>query len=282
MTRHRGNVALLWAAAAGVAIQALSSAAVGAAMALVVNEMRTSTLSVPEASTLAARPWLLPVLMFLGIVGIMIGASLYRSSARLYRGGEQPPGLVVPIGLATATVAFTAVSLRWDDIAPIGYTVDTWDGSHDDWGPWAWIVYRMNIWLPLLLLLAVTVLVAWTSWRHTKVRAGERAERDRLLRRGGRRVPGEVVEVRLHHSTDDNGSKTVTGATATVRYLDLHETTRWIIRTVSGRAVALQLRDGVSAAEVLYDPEAPDDESLIFVALQRDPLPSDWIGRSGS
>jgi hypothetical protein len=121
-------------------------------------------------------------------------------------------------------------------------------------------------WMPGLLLVVTLLALGHGVVAHRRYAEMVRT-RERLLAHG-RRVPADVVEVKLRLASDETGTRVV-GAIVTVSFTDL----AGVRRRVTRRSRETE----VSAAEVLFDPARPEDEKSIFVALRRHPVLADWL-----
>ncbi|MBB5957431.1 hypothetical protein FHS29_004026 [Saccharothrix tamanrassetensis] len=207
-----------------------------------------------------------------GFLGCILAGHLAAGAARRYQGRPSAP--VFPISLASAghTVGTWVSSRGWRPPLAVGTQVDPIFHRDEAWGLWAWVMYYADRWLPALLLV-VTSLVVLQTIRLARRYADMVEERDRLLARG-RRVPADVVDVKLRISTNsETGRGRAVGAIVTVCFVDLAGVRHWVIRRTSDVGVVT----GAGLAEVLFDPERPTHDRSIFVALRRHPSPGDWL-----
>lgn len=249
----------------GVPLTALG----GVMFASIVETLRSSLLLTTGASAaMFDHLWLAPV----SIVGSVAGVMVLGATAGLARKADgRVLGSMLPavLGSCAATLGSLLAVTQWHQPESPGQTEKPWETT--TWGFGSWFLYYSTWWLPgIFTLITVFLLLSWVRTERRNARLTQ--TRDRLLA-AGRRVTGVVSDVRLHYSSDDNGSKRLAGATGVVRYVDAHGTTRWVTRRTSdaGR-VGLGL-----GASVLFDPLAPEDLERIFVAFEPDPLPHDWI-----
>jgi MFS family permease len=201
-----------------------------------------------------------------GFVGCLLAAALAGGAVRRYQG--RPSGPAFPIVLAFAAITFgTGDSAReWLSPLAVGTAVDPVFHEDEKWGFWAWLMYYADRWMPLLMLV-LTLLVLWYAVQVSRRYAEMVRTRDWLLAHG-RRVPAQIVEVKVHLGGDESGKRAV-GATVTLCFADLAGVRHWVTRRTRDTTIA--------TAEVLFDPASPDDDKKIFVALRRCPALSDWL-----
>ena len=215
----------------------------------------------------------LPVLFTVGTFGLIVAGATTRYLIDLYRGGEKTPMLQTPAALWLVALGLYLSSRSWTDPLAVGRKVDPVFHEDDTWGTFAWIMYRADIWLPLL----VVVIAVWTTAyavRHNRRLRTQIADRNRLLT-AGRRIDGTITNVAVQTSKNDQGQSRVVGAEVIVKFTDLHGTERWVTRRTTSRS---EIRAATTAVQVLFDPLRPEDDDLIFVAFYPDPRPGDWIG----
>lgn len=267
LDQQRGRFAMVYV---GYALTIVLAYVGGLGVMSLVGLMRESML-LPGSSD-DDSPWLVMTMVLAFVAAIVAVTTARRDKvARARVLASRLPGLV---GWVAFTVATFVGESRWRDPAVVGESPGFFDEDPaDPWGFDSWFLYRLDL-LPYLSV-AITLLVAWWWWR-TEQREGQlSADRDRLLA-SGRQVTGTITEAKIHHSTDDSGSRRVTGATATVRFADASGVDRWVTRRTSD---ASGIAPGFPA-QVLFDPMAPGDLERIFVAFLPDPDPSDWIPES--
>lgn len=182
-----------------------------------------------------------------GVLGCLLAATLAGAAVRRYQGRSSGPAFPAVLALAGSTVG-TGVSARdWLPPLAVGTAVDPVFHHDEPWGFWAWTFYYADWWAPALLL-GLTLLAC------------------------GRRVPADVVDVKLHLAGDESGTRVV-GSTVTVTYPDTLGVRRWATR----RSRETRLTIGPGGAEVLFDPARPAEEKSVFVALRRHPARADWL-----
>ncbi|WP_328616743.1 hypothetical protein OHS18_09865 [Amycolatopsis sp. NBC_00355] len=202
----------------------------------------------------------------LGVFGCLLSATLAGAAARRYGGRPAGPAFPAVLALAGATAGAWVSARAWLPPLAVGTAVDPVFHHDEPWGFWGWFFYYADWWVPALLLVATSLVLGYAVAGHRRYTAMVRT-RGRLLAHG-RRVPADVVEVKLRLAGDETGTRVV-GATVTVSFADPAGVRRWVTR---------RSRDTeVSAAEVLFDPARPGDEKSIFVALRRDPVLADWL-----
>ncbi|RXZ47469.1 hypothetical protein ESP57_12995 [Agromyces fucosus] len=212
------------------------------------------------------------ILWILGTFGLLGSAAAASWSLDAYRGGERTPVVLVP-ALSAIVVAVVAIDATgWLEPLRVGTRVDPVFHHDVPWDAGSWVAYTADLWLPVLLILAVAggiVVVAV----HNRRLLEQRRLRTRLLREG-RRVPGTIVGTTARTATNDVGQRSVIGATVDVRYTDHAGVGHRLSRSIRRRDV---LAGGFSV-EVLYDPARPGDDDAVFLAFDRDPDPSEWVG----
>jgi hypothetical protein len=205
-----------------------------------------------------------------GFLGCIATGNLAAAAARRYLGRSSTPPFPVALGLAAHTVGTWVSAREWLPPLAVGTEVDPVFHEDEEWGLWAWVMYYADWWLPALMLV-LTALAVYLIVRLARRHAAMAKERERLLTHG-RRVPADVVEVKLRIASSESGSRAV-GATVTVSFVDLAEVQHW----VTCRTPETGITPGAGVAEVLFDPERPTHEKSIFVALHRHPALSDWL-----
>jgi hypothetical protein len=202
----------------------------------------------------------------LGVFGVLLAATLAGAAARRYRGRPSGPAFPAVLALAGSTVGAWISARGWLPPLAVGTAVDPVFHHDEPWGFWAWVFYYADRWVPALLLVGTLLALGYAVLAHRRYTEMVRT-RERLLAHG-RRVPADVVEVKLRLAGDETGTRVV-GATVTVSFADLAGVRRWVTRS--------SRETDVSGAEVLFDPERPGDEKSIFVALRRHPVLADWL-----
>lgn len=202
-----------------------------------------------------------------GFLGAIAAGALAGTAARRYQGRPTSPAFPAVLALAATSVGLWVSSLGWLPPLAVGIAVDPVFHTDEKWGFWGWSMYYADWWAPAGLLV-LTVLALVYAVKVTREYAEMVRARERLLTYG-RRVPGEVVEVKLRIAGDESGSRVV-GATVTVAFFDTAGVRRWVTRRTSETSVA-------GFVEVLFDPARPGDEKSIFVTLRREPALSDWL-----
>lgn len=244
-------------------------AAGGLGITTMVGYLRESTLLPYSTGYDSAGVWG-AFLITLAFVGAIV-AGLTGKEEKVARSRVTDPRLPGLVGWATFTVVILLGVQSWRDPPVVGERPGLFEG--DPPGPWgfgSWLLYRLDLLLPTLVV-AITLLVGWRWWRGEQRERRLAADRDRLLV-SGHRVTGTITEAAVHHSTDDSGSRRVTGATATIRFSDASGTARWVTR----RTTQASLVAPGFPAQVLFDPMAPDDVERIFVSFVAEPDLSDW------
>lgn len=218
-----------------------------------------------------ATPGVLWILATFGLLGSAASASWAIDA---YRGGERTPVVLVP---ALAAVVVTVVAIdapSWLEPLQVGIRVDPVFHHDVPWNAGSWVAYTANVWLPVLLIVAVAGGIVVVVVHNRRLHE-QRMLRTRLLREGeGVRVPGVLVGVTARTATNDVGQRSVVGATVEVRFTDAAGVRHRVSRSTRRRDV---LSGGI-VVEVLYDPARPDDESAVFLAFDRDPTPAEWVG----
>ncbi|RSN27628.1 hypothetical protein DL990_29250 [Amycolatopsis sp. WAC 01416] len=201
-----------------------------------------------------------------GLLGCLAAGNLARAAMRRYQGRRSGPAFPVVLAFAASTLGLWESSRGWLPPLAVGTAVDPVFHTDEKWGFWAWLMYYADLWMPAFLLL-LTLLALWYAVQVSRHQAELARTRERLLRHG-RRVPAEVVEVKLRMGGDESGTRVV-GADVTVSFVDLSGVRHWVTRRTGDTTIA--------GAEVLFDPASPADDKKIFVALRRHPALSDWL-----
>ncbi|WP_410657205.1 hypothetical protein [Amycolatopsis sp. lyj-112] len=202
-----------------------------------------------------------------GLLGTIAAGALAGTAVRRYQGRPKSPAFPAVLAMAATTVGLWVSSLGWLPPLAVGIAVDPVFHTDEKWGFWGWAMYYADWWAPAGLLV-LTVLALVHAVKATREYAEMVRTRERLLTYG-RRVRGEVVEVKPRIAGDESGSRVV-GATVTVAFFDTAGVRRWVTRRTSETSIA-------GFVEVLFDPVRPGDEKSIFVALRREPALSDWL-----
>lgn len=268
--RWRGSPAMLVSAvAASVATLVLGYVA-GMGFGSMVEQFRTMAIdSVFDDRGDGAPPYE-SVWGTFGFLGCIAAGHLAAAAARRYQGRPTTPAFPVALALLAHTLGTWVSSRGWLPPLAVGVEVDPVFHDDEEWGLWAWVMYYADRWMPSLML-AVTSLAVVLIVRLARRQAELVRERERLLIYG-RRVPADVVEVKLRVVSNESGSRAV-GATVTVSFVDLAEVRHW----ATCRTQEVGIATGAGRAEVLFDPERPTREKSIFVTFQRRPALSDWL-----
>lgn len=208
-----------------------------------------------------------------GLLGCILTGTLAAAAGRRYQGRPSTPAFPVVLALAGHTVGIWVSSRGWLPPLAVGTEIDPVFHKNQEWGFWAWVMYYADWWVPALML-AITSLAVLLIIRLARRYADMVKQRERLLMYG-RRVPADVIEVKLRVSSGESGSRVV-GANVTVSFVDLAEVRHWVTR----RTEEVGMTTGAGLAEVLFDPERPTHDKSIFVALRRHPAVSDWLPAS--
>lgn len=229
-----------------LALSGLAAALTGAGIVAMLDSMRISKLNGVFAgwdSRLDSWFWMFPVglcaVLGLGLLSTVLARS--APGARL----RYPVVGPIPVAAVGAAVGVTLACPQMTAPVVVGTRTDPTFGDDEAWGTTHWIWYRVDVWWPILAwvlaLLALAIAV--------EVRRRHRARTARIadLLETGRIVSGEVTAT----------------SRLTVRFIDAAGTDRWT-RPPCTIPVAEQPATGTQVA-VLCDPEAPADESRIFV-----------------
>jgi len=215
----------------------------------------------------------IPVLFIVGTFGLIAAAATAHYLLDLYRGGEKQLMLRTPAVLWAVALGLYLDSRSWTDPLAVGTAVDPVFHEDDTWGTFTWVMYRADIWLPLLAVVIATLTTVYAV-RHNRRLRTQIADRNRLLA-AGRTVNGTITNIDVRTAQNDQGHRSVVGADVIVKFTDLHGTDRWVTRRITGRS---EIPTATTAVQVLFDPLHPEDDNLIFVAFHPDPRPGDWIG----
>jgi hypothetical protein len=209
-------------------------------------------------------------LWMLGPVGTIAGSAAAAWLLDAYRGGEPQPPVLAPIATCAVAVAVALNARTWLAPLEVGVRLDPVFHEDEGWGVFGWIAYYADLWFPALVAVVAVLVVVFAIGDRRRLRR-RLADRDRLLA-AGRRVKGTVTEAVVRTAANDQGQLSVVGVKVTVKFTDDQGVERWVTRLSRDRNTMS------GTAEVLFDPRRPGDDDLIFVALQRDPLPADWLG----
>ncbi|MFI9454333.1 hypothetical protein [Amycolatopsis sp. NPDC052450] len=201
-----------------------------------------------------------------GLLGCFASGCLAGVAVRRYQGRQSGPAFPAVLALAASTLGLWDASREWLPPLAVGVAVDPVFHTDEKWGFWGWLMYYADLWMPASLLL-LTLLALWYTVGVSRRHAEMARTRERLLR-SGRRVPAEIVDVKLRLGGDESGTRVV-GADVTVMFADLAGVRHWVTRRTRDTTIA--------GAEVLFDPASPADDKKIFVALRRHPALSDWL-----
>ncbi|MET7281146.1 hypothetical protein ABZS29_23110 [Kribbella sp. NPDC005582] len=216
----------------------------------------------------------IPVLFIVGTFGLIVAAATAHYLLDLYRGGEKQLMLRTPAVLWAVALGLFLDSRSWTDPLAVGTAVDPVFHEDDDtWGTFTWVMYRADIWLPVLAVV-IAALTTVYAIRHNRRLSTQIADRNRLLA-AGRTVTGTITNIDVRTSQNDQGHRSVVGADVIVKFTDLQGTDRWVTRRTTNRS---EIPTATTATQVLFDPLHPEDDNLIFVAFYADPRPGDWIG----
>ncbi|WP_022892636.1 hypothetical protein [Agromyces subbeticus] len=276
--RLEGRPALLALIIVAVVVATGCAVALGIMIGATAEDIRHSIIDSVfddrESGPVFWRPATPAVLWILATFGLLGSAASASWAIDAYRGGERTPVVLAP---ALAAVVVTVVAIdatSWLEPLQVGTRVDPVFHHDVPWNAGSWVAYTANVWLPVLLIVAVAAGLVVVAVHNRRLRE-QRMLRTRLLRDGeGDRVPGMLVGVTARTATNDVGQRSVVGATVEVRFTDAAGVGHRISRSTRRRDV---LSGGI-AVEVLYDPARPDDERAVFLAFDRDPTPAEWVG----
>lgn len=277
--RFEGRPAALLSAIGAATLAAACAVALGIMIGDLAEDIRHSIIdSVFDDRESGPTFWGLGTpayLWILGTFGLLGSTALANWSIRAYRGGEQPPAVLVPALFAVVATVVALGATTWLEPLEVGTRVDP--VFHEDlpWNAGAWVAYAADVWFPIVVGVVAALVAVGAVVRNRRLRA-QRMLRTRLLK-DGRRAPGTMTHVAPRTTTNDVGQRTVIGATVDVRFTDDDGVERRVSRFTTER----NLTPGQGGVEVLYDPLDPAEERSIFVAFVRDPLPSEWVGPLG-
>ncbi|MEU4807348.1 hypothetical protein [Actinosynnema sp. NPDC023587] len=270
LDRRRGDPVVLAGVVAASTVAVVLAFVAGLGFGELVEVLRTSVIdSIFDDRGDETSPFLLMSGTF-GLVGAAFTGTLAANAARGYLGSSERPAFPVVLGLAAHTAGTWVSSRDWLPPLAVGTEVDPVFHHDEEWGPWSWLMYYADRWVPagMLLVTATSVLLVV---RHTRRQAEVVAERDRLLAHGCR-VRADVVEVEVRIATSESGSHAA-GSTVTVAFVDFAGVRHWATRSTSDVGVPT----GPGLAQVLFDPERPTVDRSIFVAVRRHPALGDWL-----
>lgn len=277
--RQAGRPALLAGAILGAVAQAACAFVLGLGIGALVEVLRHSvTDSVFDDRVPYPTYWgpaTMGILLAVGSIGLVIAAGITWKLVDLYRGGDKRPALLAPLGLCAVAAGVTVDAQTWIEPLKVGTKVDPAFHHDKQWSVFGWIAYYADTWLPALVIVIAALVVGYAI-RHNRRLKQQIADRNRLLAEG-RRVQGEITDVTIRTSQNDQGQRTIVGADIVVKFTDPRGTDRWVTRRSEDRSAM----PGTGYAEVLFDPLRPGDDDSIFVAFHRDPAPRDWIGTAG-
>jgi hypothetical protein len=274
--RREGRPALLALIIVAVIVAVGCAVAIGIMIGATVEDIRHSIIDSifddRQSEPMFWGPATSGILWVLGTFGLLGSAATASWAIDAYRGGERTPVVLVP-ALSAVVVAVVAIDATgWLEPLRVGTRVDP-EFHHDvPWNAGSWVAYTADIWLPVLLVIALAAGIVVVAV-HNRRLLEQRRLRTRLLREGGR-VPGRIVGMVARTATNDVGQRSVVGATVDVRYTDTAGIEHRLRRSIRRRDVLA----GGFAVEVLYDPARPGDDETVFLAFDRDPDPSEWIG----
>ncbi|WP_414943747.1 hypothetical protein [Amycolatopsis sp. cmx-11-32] len=207
-----------------------------------------------------------PVWGTFAVFGGIAGASLASVAMRRYQGRPSGPVFPVVLVFAMSTLGIWVSSREWLPPLAVGIAVDPVFHTDEKWEFWGWSMYYADLWVPACMLV-LTLLVLWYAIQVSRRYAEMVRNRDWMLGYG-RRVPAQIVDVKVHLGGDESGTRVV-GTTVTLRFVDAAGVSHWVTRRTRDTTIA--------TAEVLFDPASPSDDKKIFVALRRYPALSDWL-----
>ena len=277
--RWEGRPALLALIVVAVIVAVGCAVALGIMIGATVEDIRHSIIDSVfderESEPMFWGPATPAILWILGTFGLLGSAATASWSIDAYRGGERAPVVLVP-ALSAVVVAVVAIDATgWLEPLRVGTRVDPVFHHDVPWNAGSWVAYTADVWLPVLLILAVAGGIVVVTL-HNRRLLEQRRLRTRLLREG-RRVPGRIVGMAARTATNDVGQRSVVGATVDVRYTDAAGVGHRLSRSIRRRDVLA----GGLAVEVLFDPARPGDDEAVFLAFDPDPDPSEWIGAIG-
>ncbi|WP_405058704.1 hypothetical protein OG474_39075 [Kribbella sp. NBC_01505] len=261
---------------AGV-VQVAAALCLGLGIAAMVGDLRIGVInsifvdSDPGAEGLLGLASI-PVFFMGGLIGVLAAAGTGHYLMQVYSGGEKQPARYSVVALWAAAAGLFLGGLTWSAPLTVGTRTDPVFQHDKPWGAGSWLMYRADIWLPAI---GIVIAVAGTLYaiKYNRRLRLQLATRKRLLTEG-RKVTGEITNVAVRTSQNDQGNRSVVGAEVIVKFTDLQGTDRWVTRQAQGRSAI----PTVETAVVLFDPLHPEVDDSIFVTFVSDPLPGDWIG----
>jgi hypothetical protein len=269
MDRQVGSRQALAGAIIALGMATVGSVGIGLFVASLVGTFRS--MSINDVVTMEGfDPVAMGVIFFVGLTIAGIGSVWGAQKLDAYRASSGSGGWAFALGFAGATIGVLVASRTWVAPTRVGWIESDYEEPQAwNWG--SWLLFYADVWLPValgLLTVALTVSAA-KAVRRGNARA---RRRERLLGEGAR-TTGTVSDVRIHYSTNDQGGRTVSAATATVTYVDGHGTRRWVTRKHSDASVVV----AGGEVQVVHDPYRPDDDGSVFVAFLREPAALDWV-----
>ncbi len=255
----KGSIGFLLLAFIGAVLLLGTSAAAGFGLAVYFDKFRIMMLNSVfggwDSGMGNSLLWVLPV----GLVASFIAWALYKSANRSYRGR---PGyaLVGPLTLWLAGLAtgFWYGTSMWTQPLAVGTFVDPTFGHNTPWGTTQWMWYGAQQWGPITLtVLAVLSFILGIFFRISSRAHGRNAA---SALSNGQKAPGVVTE-----ATTTGVSQGRIVMAWTVQFTDLNGTQRSVTKT--GLFPGGKAPKTGDAATVLYDPQNPDDEKKVFLAL---------------
>jgi hypothetical protein len=274
--RYTGNPSILAAAIAGATLKVVCGFVLGLAIGASVDLLRHSIIDSVFDDRLAYptywRPATFGILFVIGAIGLAAASTVSSKLIDLYRGGEKQPVLLTPLAFCAIAAGIVADAVTWLEPLEVGTTLDPAFHHDKPWSAFGWIMYYADIWFPVLAILVALAVVGY-SIKHNRRLRQQIADRIRLLAEGSR-VEGTITEVTIRTSQNDQGHRSIVGADITVKFTDPLGVDHWVKRLSRNRSAM----PGPGFAEVLFDPQRPEVDELIFVTFERDPGPGDWIG----
>ncbi|WP_223690950.1 DUF3592 domain-containing protein [Leifsonia poae] len=255
----RGDPGVLTLALVAGALEFVAAAVLGYGVAWLLDGFRIVQLNSVFASwesTMPATSAVLPV----GVLAGALFAVAYHRGARVFA-GDGRAGLVSAATIATvgASAGIALGCALWTAPLTVGVATDPVQGADLPWGPWEWVWYSAEFWLPVLA--GVVALGAVLLSIRTAV---ERRSRDALvgaLLVSGVRVTGVVTAA----DAGDRSTGAYRRVPVTISFVDRSGAKRWVTR--QGTFPAARVPRVGAAVTVLYDPDAPDDRARLFVAF---------------
>ncbi|TDD59459.1 hypothetical protein E1263_14840 [Kribbella antibiotica] len=271
--QRAGRPGFLIGALIAGAVQLVAAFGFGVGAGMLFDEIRGSSIdsSGPGLESVLGMATI-PVLMMGGLLGLFIAGATARYLVDAYRGGEKQPALQTPLAFWAFAGGVALDARSWNAPLTGGETFDPVFNGNESWSGSGGVMDHADIWFPALFAV-IALLVTLFAIRHNRRLRQQVAERNRLLAEG-RKVTGQITDVTVRTSTNDDGHHSIVGAEVIVKFTDLQGTDRWVTRTVQGREAVPSLGEAL----VLFDPLRPDVVDAIFVAFVPDPLPGDWIG----